>query len=290
MRFSAFTVSLPEWTPEAAVEQLAELGYEGVEWRVLDQIDDSTPSFWFGNRCTLPLSTIEADAPRVRRMCEDAGLEIPNVGSYVMCDELDAIETAMRGTALLGAPSLRVRLPEYDGSVPYVPVRDAARRAFDAVEASASRYGVRALVELHHGTIVASASAAASFLADRDARRVGVIFDPGNMAFEGHEHYRMAVETLGPLLAHVHLKNTRWERLGLRNDGTARWGASFSPLTDGIVDIGAVCRALRAVEYDNWISFEDFSTEEPLLERTRSNLAYARRMLESSGPSTGPGR
>jgi sugar phosphate isomerase/epimerase len=282
VRFSAFTASLPEWTPEAAVEQLVALGYEGVEWRVLDQIDDATPSFWFGNRCTLPLATFETEAPRVRRMCEAAGLAMPNVGTYVTCDELDAVEMAMRGTALLGAPSLRVRLPVYDGSVPYLPLRDAARKAFDAVEASAERYEVRALVELHHGTIVASPSAAASFLVDRDPRRVGVIFDPGNMAFEGHEHYRMAVETLGPLLAHVHLKNARWERHGTHKDGSARWGASFSPLTDGIVDVGAVFRALRSVGYDGWVSFEDFSTEEPLLDRTRGNLAYARRMLEKS--------
>src|SRR5262245_34528326 len=64
-RFAAFTASLPEWTPEEAVQVLAELGYDGVEWRVVDQIDAPEPSFWFGNRCTLPLSSFVDDAPRI---------------------------------------------------------------------------------------------------------------------------------------------------------------------------------------------------------------------------------
>ena len=68
MRFSVFTVSLPEWTPEEAVEHLAALGYDGVEWRVVDQPQsDGPPGFWSGNRCTLPLRTLAADAPRVAR-------------------------------------------------------------------------------------------------------------------------------------------------------------------------------------------------------------------------------
>jgi sugar phosphate isomerase/epimerase len=281
MRFAAFTVSLPEWTPEEAVARLAELGYDGIEWRVLDQIDAATPNFWFGNRCTLPLATFEADAPRVRRMCEAAGLAIPNVGAYATCDDLAGVETAMRGAALLGAPSLRVRLPEYDGSVAYSPLRDAARRAFDDVEALAQQHQVRALVEMHMQTIVPSASAATAFLDGRDPQHVGVIFDPGNMVFEGHENFRMAVETLGPLLAHVHLKNARWTEVGSREDGSTRWAASFAPLTTGVVDVAAVFAALHSVGYDGWISFEDFATEGSLEERTRDNLAYAKRVLAS---------
>jgi sugar phosphate isomerase/epimerase len=279
VRFSAFTVSLPEWSPEEAVTTLAELGYDGIEWRVVDQHDAPTPSFWFGNRCTLRLATFVADAPRVRKMCEDAGLAVPNIGGYALCDDTAGIETLMQGAALLGAPSIRVRVPEYDGSVPYLPRRDAAMRAWDTVEAFAGVHDVRALVEIHMQTIVPSASAAAAFLADRDPARVGVIFDPGNMVFEGHEHPRLALEVLGPLLAHVHLKNARWHAAGTRDDGSEAWQPSFAPLTAGIVDVGSVFSALRAVKYDGWVSTEDFSTDQPLYERTRDNLAYARATL-----------
>ena len=118
-------------------------------------------------------------------------------------------------------------------------MRDAAARAFDAVEQLSSAYGVRALIETHMQTIVPSPSAAAAFLADRDPARVGVIFDPGNMVFEGHEPYRMAVE----------------------------------------VDEQVVFAALKAVGYEGWMSFEDFTTDQPLYERTRDNIRYAREVL-----------
>src|SRR5688572_21384657 len=116
MRFAAFTAGLPEWTPEEAVRALAELGYDGIEWRVVDQVDAPAPSFWFGNRCTLPLSSFVADAPKIRALCDDAGLTIPNVGGYAVCHEISDVDAVMRGAVALGAPSVRVRLPDYDGS------------------------------------------------------------------------------------------------------------------------------------------------------------------------------
>ena len=60
-----------------------------------------------------------------------------------------------------------------------------------------ARHGVRALVEIHMGTIVPSASAAAQFCSRFDPRHVGVIHDAGNMVFEGFERYRMGLEVLG---------------------------------------------------------------------------------------------
>jgi sugar phosphate isomerase/epimerase len=109
-----------------------------------------------------------------------------------------------------------------------------------------------------------------------------VIHDAGNMVFEGFESYRMGLEVLGPYLAHVHLKNARWSPAGSRADGTIRWAAAFAPLGEGSVDVRELLRALRAVGYDGWISFEDFSTDRPLLDRTRANLESARELLAAA--------
>lgn len=280
MRFAVFTVGLPEHSPEEAAVLLADLGFDGIEWRVIDEPPwDGEPSFWFGNRCTLPLSTLVDDAPRIRALADAHGLAMPNLGTYVPCSDVAAVERALLCAAALGAPAARVMLPDYDGSVPYVPLCDEARRQWDTVAALAERHGVRALLELHMGTIIPSASAAAAFLDGRDPVHVGVIHDAGNMVFEGHERYRMSLEVLGPYLAHVHLKNASWSPLGTRPDGSTQWFASFAPLTSGIVDVPALLRALRATGYDGWISFEDFSTAQPAYERTRDNLAYVRDTL-----------
>ena len=280
MRLAAFTVSLPEYTPEEAAGVLSGLGFDGVEWRVVDEpAYNGEPSFWLGNRCTLPLSTLLDDAPRIRALADAHGLAMPNLGTYVPCSDPAAVERALLSSAALAVPSIRVTLPDYDGSIPYLPVRDTARRQWDTVATLAARHGVRALLELHMDTIIPSASAAASFLDGRDPAHVGVIHDAGNMVFDGQETYRMSLEVLGPYLAHVHLKNASWSPLGARPDGSTQWFASFSPLTSGIVDVPALLRALRATGYDGWISLEDFSTEQPVFERTRDNLAYVRSTL-----------
>jgi sugar phosphate isomerase/epimerase len=283
MKYAVFTVGLPDLTPEQAVTTLRELGYDGVEWRVTDQspANDGTPGFWAGNRCTWPFSSFIEDAPRIAAVTKQAGLDMPSVGTYVTCQDLDSVERAMQGTVRLGAPQLRVAVLKYDGSESYLKVRDRALAQYRGVAELARHYNVRALIELHHGTLIPSASAAASFVYNFDPRDVGVIHDAGNMVYEGYEQYRLGLEVLGPYLAHVHLKNANWQPIGTRRDGSTEWRAGWVPINKGIVDLEALFRALHGVRYDGWISFEDFSTEQPLRDRLRDNLMYIKRVVQS---------
>ena len=284
MKFAIFTVGLPEFSPEEALTQMRALGYHGIEWRVVDQqpSPDGTPGFWAGNKCTWPLSTFVQDAPQIRSLTEEAGLEMPSVGTYVTCENLQAVEQAMRGVARLGAPQLRVNVPKYNGSVSYTYVRDRSLAQYRDVVELAKQYGVRALIEIHMGNLTPSASAAAAFLSDFDPRYVGVIHDAGNMVYEGYEQYRLGLEVLGPYLAHVHLKNAQWKPMGTRADGSIEWKASWAPISRGIVDMTTLFQALRVVNYDGWVSFEDFSTEYPLRERIRDNLDYIKRVAQNT--------
>ena len=98
-----------------------------------------------------------------------------------------------------------------------------------------------------------------------DPESVGAIDDPGEHgSWRRHEQYRLGLETLGPYLAHVHAKNSAWRQTGKRADGNLAWQAEWAPLDEGIVDLRDLFTTLRAVEYDGWISVEDFTTEPPL--------------------------
>ena len=284
MKFAVFTVSMPELTPERAVSTLRDLGYDGVEWRVTDQAPttDGSPGFWAGNRCTWPLASFIEDAPRIRALTEAAELAMPAVGTYVGCGDLGSVERAMRGVALLGAPCLRVNVPKYDGNEPYRRLRDRALTEYREVAALASHHGVRALVEIHHGNLLPSASAAAAFLDHFDPRDVGAIHDAGNMVHEGYEQYRLGLEMLGPYLAHVHAKNAGWFQDGTHADGSVAWHGRWTPLTAGVVNMAALFRALRQVGYDGWVAVEDFSTERPLGERLRDNLEFLKRIADQA--------
>lgn len=282
MKYAVFSVSMPEYAPDAAVTRLKELGYDGIEWRVIDQAPDAQGAdFWARNRATLPFSTFEKDAPVWKALTEAAGLAMPGLGTYVRCDHPDAVESAMRGAVAMGVPQLRVTVPQYDGSEPFLPLWERSQAQYRDVAELARSHGVKALLELHHRTLTPSASAARRFLDGCDPDHVGVIHDIGNMPYEGYETPRMGLEVLGDYLAHVHVKNARWFPTKYREDGTLEWKCDWAPLHKGVIDLRLLFTALRAVGYDGWIGVEDFSTVTPLDQRLTANLAYLKQIEAS---------
>jgi sugar phosphate isomerase/epimerase len=98
------------------------------------------------------------------------------------------------------------------------------------------------------------------------------------MAQEGFEDYRIRAELLGPYLAHVHIKNSAFERPA----GGGVWEPRWAPLEDGVADFGQVFEALENVGYDGWFVMEDFSGVRPSKEALRHNLEFVRSFVESS--------
>jgi sugar phosphate isomerase/epimerase len=275
MKVSVFTVMLPDLTPEAAAQELKAAGYDGVEWRVTctpPERRTEAPSFWGNNLCTL--APTEADARRARALVDSAGLAIPSLGTYIEVGDLAATEEAMRFAQIAGSPQMRVGVGGLEGES--VASRFAAAQTFLAgVEALARRYGVRALIEIHHGSICPSASLAHQLVSRFDPQLIGAIYDPGNMVYEGFEDYRLGLELLGPYLAHVHIKNGAFTRPA----GGGVWTATWAPLEDGVVNFPQLFAALRAVGYDGWLSVEDFSSARPGRDALRHNLAFIREAI-----------
>jgi sugar phosphate isomerase/epimerase len=278
MKVGVFTVGLPDLTPDEAVREIKDAGYDGVEWRVThvpEELRSDEPSFWGNNLCTLE-PTVE-EARRARRLSEEAGLEIPGLGTYVALGDLEAAHEAMRFAVTAGVPQVRVGAGAPDGR-PYEELFDAAREFLAGVEDLARSHGVKALIEIHHKTICPSASLAQRLVSSFDPGLVGVILDPGNMAQEGFEDYRIGAELLGPYLAHVHIKNSAFERPA----GGGVWEPRWAPLEDGVVDFGQVFEALEHVGYDGWLVMEDFSGVRPSREALKFNLEFLRSFTEPS--------
>jgi sugar phosphate isomerase/epimerase len=275
MKVGVFTVGLPDLTPEKAVRELKEAGYDGVEWRVThvpESVRSEEPSFWGNNLCTL--EPTQEDASRARTLSEEAGLAVAGLGTYIEVGDLEATEGAMRFARTAGAERIRVGVGKAgDGS--YWGMFDAAKRFLMGVEALSGEHQVKAVVEIHHGTICPSASLAHRLVSDFDPERIGVIFDPGNMAQEGFEDYRIGLELLGSHLAHVHLKNAAFDR----PEGGGVWKPLWSPLEDGVVDFDRLFAALGGIGYDGWLVVEDFSGARPSREALRHNLKVIRDLI-----------
>ncbi|MDR6971149.1 sugar phosphate isomerase/epimerase family protein [Leifsonia shinshuensis] len=275
MRFSVFTASTPEWTPEEAARILAAQGWDGIEWRITDQQQTAEPGFWAGNRATWPLTGLEDHLDEIARITRESGLAFSGIGGYARCEQHDDVERMLAATARLGAGQVRVTMPRTD-SGDYRTLFAAARRDVEWAASRAAHHGVKALVELHHETITPSASAAFRLLDGLDPEHVGVIHDLGNLVIEGREETLASLQLLGPYLAHVHVKNAAWVAGEPEEDGTVRWHHEWAPLRTGAGDVDAYFRALHDFGYDGWVTCEDFSTEVPLEERTRDDLAYLR--------------
>lgn len=275
MRVGVFTVGLPNFTPEEGAREISKAGYEGVEWRVThvaEEYRDEEPSFWRNNLCTLE-PTAEG-AERARIIAEREALQTVGLGTYIEVEDLEATEEAMRFAKRAGAPQIRVGVGK-TGEASYADLFAASTEFLADVEALAREYGVKALVEIHHGTICPSASLAYRLVSRFDPATVGVIYDPGNMAREGFEDYRIGTEILGPYLAHVHLKNAGFDR----PEGGGTWKARWTPLEDGVVDFGALFEALARIGYDGWLVVEDFSRTRPSREVLSHNLRLVREYL-----------
>lgn len=278
MKYALFTVSTPTLTLEDVAPKLRELGYDGWELRVVDEPPDPKGmEFWHGNRSTVPATDFAAQVERLKSLGKANHLELVNLGTYVRSDSpWSEVEQAFANAVAIGAPSLRVNVPEYHGELAYMPIWTKAREDFKRVEDLAAKQGVRALIETHHGTICPSASSMRMFVEGMNPKHIGVIHDLGNMVYEGYESYRMGLEILGEYLALIHIKNTTMYPFRTREDSAVEWRRKFWPLHQGVADIRELMGALLDVGYDGWISFEDFSNQAKLEERLEFNIKFVK--------------
>lgn len=295
MKFGVFSVSMPEYTVEETVNILKELGYNGVEWRVTE-IDPEAMAgafgenltdeqrfeyrYWLDNKSTLDVNNIMEEAKRVKAICDEAGISIFGLSTYLNTDKYDELVEVYRAAQATDIPMVRVGLVNLESSFEKEKrhVRDLNQKMRSELERLvdlSKETGVKTVIEMHMGTLIASPSAAYNMLKGLDPKYIGVIVDPGNMAKEGYEEYRKAFELLGDYIAHVHMKNGRYIEKEERNAvGAKTWDYVWTPLKDGQADLLRVFEVMKELGYDHTVSVEDFSNEQDTYEKLKDNLAY----------------
>lgn len=281
MKFSVFSVCLPEYDVAETIKVMKDMGYDGIEWRVSEPCPAEKPEdytfewrYWTYNKSCLDIATIEEDAAKVKAMCDEAGLGICNLATYLYVDQPEEIERVMKAAKIMGCPKMRINAPEYDETENYNVVFNRTKEQLKVVEKLAEKYGVAVNIETHMGNIIPSASAAYRLVCDCDPRYVGVLFDPGNMVYEGFENYRMGIELLGKYLNHVHVKNSIWKLTETSEAGVEKYEPTFAQFWKGYADLGKLLQVLRDVGYDGFVSVEDFSNVEDTVTKLQNNLAY----------------
>lgn len=280
MKYSLFSLVLPECNPAEAAKLIKEAGYEGVEWRCAPQPDPlpPIPNLWGSNRTTLDTKKWKTAAVEHGKITRDHGLEFSNLATYCSAVDLDSVKVAIEIAKILGCPRFRITVPSYDGKTPYGEMFRRARQAYEKCAELCAANGVQGLLELHMGNIAPSASMAHRLLDGLPPGAVGAIHDPGNMVVEGYENWKMGCELLGPYLAFSHAKNSRLRVAGTTESGAVRWAYEPCEMNAGFVDWTAVFKAYRSVGYDGWVSNEDhYAGPGSALDRLRYGLEHLKR-------------
>ena len=278
---AAYTIAMPHMTPEEAVAEVKAAGYDGIEWSVHFHGSETSrqPTRLHRNdRCFV--EPTPAALRHVRGLCERVGLQISGLGLGGQFNRLEGIQQAFELAEIAGCRLIRIQAGHTLEGQSFAEAFDASVRLCDAYAREAAHHDVKVVLHQHWGTATASASSLYRLLSQFDPRHIGCIYDPGNMAVEGYEDYRIGLGMLRDYVAHVHLKNVRYAH-GLLVDA---WHREWAPLDDGLVDLRALFSALDEIGYGGWIVMSDVGesrAEDAMLRHNHEFLL--REMAEARG-------
>ncbi|MGN8646049.1 sugar phosphate isomerase/epimerase family protein [Gracilibacillus sp. HCP3S3_G5_1] len=280
MKLSVFSVMTPDLNPEELIDELKQLGFDGVEWRYKEiptELTKDPISFWGNNKCTLTPDISEKAIKQLKTKSDVDNIEVVSITPYLTSGDLTETEQVLKVAKAFGASFIRLGVPRYNRSENFHTLFEDCKRYLVECEKLCKNYGIKGLVETHHQTIAASASAAYRLVEGLDPEAIGVLFDPGNMVHEGYENHRMGMEMLGPYLAHVHVKNAKWIKDNASNSN--QWKVAWELIDEGIVDWDQVIDDLKAVNYEGYIGLEDFSARKETKAILKYNIDWLKNRL-----------
>jgi len=279
MKYCVTTVALPELTMQEQAELLKGLGFDGVELRVR-RVSESAlaqaPSSWGRHVNDVSPENFKAKAPEIRTILADHGLALAGLATNPNCTDLEQVKLLLDGAVEAGAPFIRVGAADgYKGTRPYREVLGETLAGYARILEMTRGSGVQVVLEIHGGTICPSASLAHRIVSHFDPAEVGVIYDPQNMVRDGFETTALAIDLLGPYLAHCHVGAHRPTPDGLDEKGTAKWKWERCPMGEGLYDYVQMLACLKKAGYEGFISIEDFGDMAPE-EKYGSAIQYLR--------------
>ena len=224
--------TLREVRPASGLRLARDRGYSGVFWSIRS----------------------EAELAVVRAAAAESNLTITCLEVDLKSTETVDAASAVELAASVGARAIGVRAAPMRSS--YEDALERTLRMCAACVDAAAPRGVKVLVQQHWGTLAASASQLRRIIQQFDPANLGCVYDAGSMTIEGYEDYRVGLEILGNYVADVHIANTRH----FPSPEGSVWEWEWSPLSDGLLDIQKLARALRRAGYNGWLTVADRTT------------------------------
>lgn len=201
------SVTFRQLLPAEIIALVRQVGLEGIEW---------------GGDVHVPPGDL-AQATRVCRQTQEAGLQVASYGSYYVVGGADetAFERVLETALALNAPTVRVWAGERGSG-------EAGAGGWDAVAADARRIaglaasaGVRLAFEYHENTLTDTSEAALRLLRQVNHANMGCYWQPP--VGLSLDERRQGLEALAPWLSNLHVYQLDGEEKRPLSDGKAEW-------------------------------------------------------------------
>ncbi len=163
----------------------------------------------------------------------------------------------------------------------------AARKALEALVPVLEQHHIRAVLQVHHGKLMSSASAAWILVQGLPERWLGIELDPGNQAHEGFEGWDKSARLLGGSLVAMGIKDLAIARDPVQAATPGKgWTRRWCALDEGVTDWHAVCKALMGVQFSGTLVLMPFYHEQDAerhLETLTRDVAYLRTVMKTTG-------
>lgn len=256
MQLSVYSACTPTLTAQELMRAAKLAGYAGIEWRIGEPSDSAKPPHFLHNN----FCSVADDNDSIDRACEQTkalGLQVTTLSPYIAPGDVKTLSYYYAAALRNEVPVVRLRASWMSHSG-YQHLAQSDREFFRFAADLAKGTPVTFAVETHQRSIAPSASLALRLIDGLDPDGIGVIYDIGNLAVEGYENPRIALEILSPYLLGVHLKNGHYERSHAQYK---KWEFTWSPLDDGLLDLPAYLGLLSEFNYTGWVTVEDFSSK-----------------------------
>lgn len=222
------------------------------------------------------------DVPAFVAAMAAAGLEVRFATAGFSAEQVLADETPLKVLADSGIRDFRMGYFGVADDDPAASLAEA-RAKMEQVARVCERVGIRAVYQVHHGTLIPTATGAYYLVKDLPPSAVGVMLDPGNQAFEGFERWGRSARLLGRHLAAIGVKDVAigrdFARLGEPDKG---WTRNWAVCGEGVTNWYELVEALAAIDFVGtfvWMPFYDADQPDRMTAKLAGEVAYLRRVV-----------
>jgi sugar phosphate isomerase/epimerase len=278
MKISATTVMMPQYDMRETAECLSRLGFDGAEWRCRPQAAEKADySPWGYVKNDFSPDNIGERGDELLALSKEFNLEIVGLATSMAATQLEEVQKVAEGCAKWGIGKFRIGAPRgWKAEEDYSELLSDTIKAFDEALKITRANGLRVLLEIHRNTVACSASQAYLVVKEFDPADIGVIFDIANMSLgQGHEPTKMGLDLLKNYVAHVHAGGGQPVPTDRNEQGHLQYRWDTVDLADSIIDVPGFVNQLKAMDYQGFLSVEDFREIE-LEPKIETQLKYLR--------------